>query len=105
MARPGQDHRQRNCLLVPARRRDLPVPPHMLGLRRLGFDVYYVEDSGRWIYDPRLNDISPDAGGNVAAVAEIFDAFGFRGRWAFRGNYPGGRCYGMEEAELLRLYR
>jgi hypothetical protein len=78
---------------------------YMLGLRRLGFDVYYVEDSGRWIYDPRLNDISPDAGGNVAAVAEIFDAFGFRGRWAFRGNYPGGRCYGMEEAELLRLYR
>ncbi len=25
---------------------------YLLGLRRLGYDPYYVEDSGRWIYDP-----------------------------------------------------
>src|SRR5439155_15098967 len=29
----------------------------------------------------------------------------FAGRWAFRGAYPGGECYGMGEAEILRLYR
>ncbi|MBI2834933.1 MAG: hypothetical protein HYX76_10970 [Acidobacteria bacterium] len=78
---------------------------YLIGLRRLGYDVYYVEDSGRWIYDPRLNGPSPDASGNVAAVAPILDAFGFKDRWAFRGNYPGGRCYGMSESAILQLYR
>ena len=29
---------------------------YLVGFKRLGYDVYYVEDSGRWIYDPRIND-------------------------------------------------
>ena len=78
---------------------------YLLGLRRLGYDPYYVEDSGRWIYDPRINDLSPDASGNIATVALILEAHGFSDRWAFRGHYPGGRCYGMEEEDILRLYR
>jgi hypothetical protein len=78
---------------------------YLIGLRRLGYDVYYVEDSGRWIYDPVKYEFSPDASGNVAAVAPILEAHGFAGRWAFRGNYPEGRCYGMTEEEILRLYR
>jgi hypothetical protein len=57
------------------------------------------------VYDPRLNDISPDASGNVAAVAAALEAHGFAGRWAFRGSYPGGRCYGMSEDQIRGLYR
>lgn len=78
---------------------------YLIALRRLGYDPYYVEDSGRWVYDPRRNDLSPDAEGNLAAVVPVLEAHGFAGRWAFRGNYPGGRCYGMTEEQLLRLYR
>jgi hypothetical protein len=78
---------------------------YLLALRRLGYDPYYVEDSGRWVYDPRLNDLTPDATGNLGAVVPILEAHGFAGRWAFRGNYPGGRCYGMSEEAILRLYR
>jgi len=78
---------------------------YLIGLRKLGYDVYYVEDSGRWIYDALKFEFSPDASGNVAAVAPVLEAHGFAGRWAFRGNYPGGRCYGMSEGELLQLYR
>jgi hypothetical protein len=78
---------------------------YLLALRRLGYDPYYVEDSGRWVYDPRINDLTPDAAGNLGAVVPILEAHGFAGRWAFRGNYPGGRCYGMGEEEILRLYR
>src|SRR4030095_15299164 len=73
---------------------------YLLGLRRLGYDVYYVEDSGRWIYDPRLNDLSPDATGNVEAIAPILKAHGLGDRWAFRGAYPGGNSYGLSEAAL-----
>src|SRR5439155_7538810 len=75
------------------------------GLRRLGYDPYYIEDSGRGIYDPHLNDLSPDAGPNIEAVLPALRDHGFGDRWAFRGNYPGGRCYGMTEQEILRLYR
>ena len=78
---------------------------YLIALRRLGYDPYYVEDSGRWVYDPRINDLSPDASGNVAAVVPVLAAHGFAERWAFRGNYPDGRCYGMSEEQILRLYR
>jgi len=77
---------------------------YLIGLQRLGYDAYYVEDSGRWVYDPRINDISPDAQGNIGAVAPILEANGFAGRWAFRGNYPDGRCYGMREEQIVALY-
>jgi hypothetical protein len=78
---------------------------YLLGLRRLGYDPYYVEDSARWIFDPKLNDFAPDASVNVASVASTFEAHGFGGHWAFRGNYDGGRCYGMSEREISELYR
>src|SRR5881398_1860731 len=68
---------------------------YLLGLRDLGWDPYYVEDSGRWIYDPRLNDLSPDASGNVAAVLPALQQHGFGDHWGFRGSYPGGKSYGM----------
>jgi hypothetical protein len=78
---------------------------YLIGLRRLGYDVYYVEDSGRWVYHADSYEFTPDASENVAAVAPILKAHGFDGKWAFRGSYPGGKCYGMTEPELLRLYR
>ena len=78
---------------------------YLIALRRLGYDPYYIEDSGRWIYDPVLNDISPNATPNIEAVAPVLDAHGFGDRWAFRGNYPEGQCYGMTEAQILALYR
>jgi hypothetical protein len=78
---------------------------YMVGLRLLGYDPYYVEDSARWIYDPDINDLSPDASGNIAAVLPALEAHGFGDRWGFRGAYPGGRCYGMTEQQITELYR
>lgn len=78
---------------------------YLIGLRRLGFDPYYVEDSARWIYDPRLNDMAPDPTGNIAMVLPALKAHGFGDRWCFRGCYEGGGCHGLSEAELTQLYR
>ena len=78
---------------------------YLIGLKRLGYDPYYIEDSGRWIYDPKINDLSPDASGNVSSVVPILEAHGFSDRWAFRGNYPDGQCYGMTESQILQLYK
>jgi hypothetical protein len=77
----------------------------LLGLRRLGYDPFYIEDSGRWIYDPKLNGFSPDATGNLSAVVPTLEAHGFKDRWAFRGDYPDGKCYGMTKEKILQLYR
>ena len=33
---------------------------YLEGFRRLGFDAYYVEDTGEWSYDPDQNTISED---------------------------------------------
>jgi len=78
---------------------------YLIGLRRLGYDPYYIEDSGRWIYDPLINEFSPDATGNLKAVVPVLEAHGFGDRWAFRGNYPDGKCYGLTEQQILELYR
>jgi hypothetical protein len=78
---------------------------YLLGLRRLGYDPYYIEDSARWIYDPRINDLSPDATGNLASVVPVLEKYGFKDRWAFRGKYPDGKCYGLSEAQIDALYR
>ncbi len=78
---------------------------YMLGLRQLGYDPYYIEDSGRWVYNPLINDLSPDATENIKRVAPILEDYGFKERWAFRGHYPGGECYGMSETQILKLYQ
>src|SRR6185369_9369852 len=78
---------------------------YLIGLRRLGYDPYYIEDSTRWIYDPLINDLSPDAQRNIDAVAPVLKAHGFGDRWAFRGKYPDGKCYGMTEPQIEQLYR
>lgn len=78
---------------------------YLIGLRKLGYDVYYVEDSGRWVYDPVARSITGDALPNVTRVAKTLEAHGFQGKWVFRGAYPNGPCYGMTEQELFALYR
>jgi len=78
---------------------------YLIGLRRLGYDVYYVEDSGRWPYNPDTYLFSPDASANVGMVAPVLEKHGFAGHWVFRGNYEGGSCYGMTEEQLMKLYR
>ncbi len=78
---------------------------YLIALRRLGYDVYYIEDSARWIYDPQLNDLSPDPTGNLAAIVPTLAAHDFADKWAFRGKYPEGKCYGMSDAQIDALYR
>ena len=78
---------------------------YLIGLRQLGWDVYYVEDSARWLYDPVARTTTADATGNLARVAPALAAHGFEGKWGFRGAYPGGRCYGLDEHQIRQLYR
>jgi hypothetical protein len=78
---------------------------YLIGLRRLGWDVYYVEDSSRWVFDVTDFELTPDASANIEMVAPVLDRYGFSGKWVFRAGSEGSKCYGMSENELKRLYR
>ncbi len=77
---------------------------YLIGLRRLGYDPYYVEDSGRWVYDPNRQEPSPDPTPNISAVVPALEEHGFGDRWAFRGVYRGGSCYGLSDLQIVELY-
>ena len=61
---------------------------YVLGLARLGHDVYYIEDSGQWPYNPdggpSGNDwIAYDCARNVEHLARTMARFGLEHRWAY----------------------
>ena len=78
---------------------------YLEGLRRLGWDVYYVEDSSRWVFDLKDFELTPEASANVELVAPVLEKYGFGEKWVFRGGYEGGKCYGMSEGQLSQLYK
>ena len=77
---------------------------YLLGLRRLGYDPYYIEDSGRWVLETDMSDLTPDADPNVKAIAPVLEAYGFKDRWAFRGQYEGGKNYGIDSHKVDQLF-
>jgi len=77
---------------------------YLLGLKRLGWDVYYVEDSARDLYDPIKNDFTSDPAGNIEAVAPFLESHGFEDKWCFR-SHAQNRCYGLGDSQLHQLYR
>ncbi len=79
---------------------------YLNGLRKIGWDVYYVEDSARPIYHIDAGSYTYDyeGTGNIAALGPVLDAHGYAGRWAFHDQHAG-RCHGMPLGELRRLYR
>lgn len=56
---------------------------YLLGFQRLGWDVYYVEDSGASPYDPEAGGVTGECGYAVRYVGEVMRRFGLDGRWAY----------------------
>jgi hypothetical protein len=69
---------------------------YVLGLARLGHEVWYVEDSGQWPYHPDADGLVDDCDHNVAYLDEVMTRFGLGDRWAYR--FPRGpRWFGLSE--------
>jgi hypothetical protein len=78
---------------------------YLIGLRRLGYDVYYVEAHARtpaMLMERDEDDSSALAAGFIDRVLRRFD---FQDHWAFHALHDDGRCYGMSEGQLRELYR
>lgn len=78
---------------------------YLEGFRRLGFDVYYVEDTQIWPYDPEKNSLTDDCAYSLAVIESVMTAHGFAGRWAYRSVIHGEECFGMPAEELRRLFK
>lgn len=77
----------------------------LVGLERLGFDVYYVEAHARTptMFMEREDD-DPEARA-AAFLDRVLRRFGRGRHWAYHALHADGRCYGLSELELKRLYR
>ena len=79
---------------------------HVAGLRRLGFDVWYVEDSDRPVRDAETWAPIWDCVANVKFLARYMDKIGLGDRWVFRVPGDAEQCYGaLDVTGLSRLYR
>lgn len=81
------------------------VAQYVEGFRRLGHDVFYLEDTCRWPYDPEAETVCDDASGAVAYVERLMDRCSMSGRWAYVDVAQGGRVHGVENPTLARVLR
>src|SRR6516165_2108039 len=56
---------------------------YLLGLRQLGWDAWYVEDSGANPYDPRAESVAMACGYNLAYLRRAMAGYGFGERWVY----------------------
>jgi hypothetical protein len=74
---------------------------YLLGLRALGHEVFYIEDTGECVYDPVQNTRSTDPSYGTSYINRALEPYGLGGRWAFV-NYDG--TYHGHNDETVRRY-
>jgi hypothetical protein len=72
------------------------------GFRQLGHDVFYLEDTEMWPYDPVNNTVTDDCSYNVAYLRNVMDKFGLSDRWIYR-NAPDASYHGLPEPDVKNL--
>jgi len=76
---------------------------YLEGFRRLGYEVYYVEDTGDWPYDPDQNIITDDCRYTLKYLARVMDWCGMPNRWAYRFR-PTGEVFGPAAPRFSNLF-
>ncbi len=77
---------------------------YLVGLERLGFEAWYVEDHGANPYDPRANSVVMDCSANVAFLRRAMESHGLAGRWAY-WDAINDVYHGLGRDEVRALYR
>ena len=77
---------------------------YLVGLERLGYEVYYVEDSGAAPYDPRSGGRTDDYTYACQYVADMMRRIGLADRWAYL-DMARGVTHGPAGPRLPALYR
>lgn len=77
---------------------------YVVGLARLGHDVYYIEDTGQWPYSPSRRGTAEEPGEAVAHLARIMDRFGLGDAWAYRFPWQS-QWFGLSETRRRDVLR
>lgn len=79
---------------------------YIVGLQRLGHEVYYIEDSARLPYDPVAYEVNESYRYAAKVLDDLGREFGFEGRWAYCARYlRTPECAGMSLERVRELYR
>ena len=79
---------------------------YMVGLQRLGHDVYYIEDSARLPYNPQTFEVTDEFGYAARILNQLAREFGFEHRWAYCARYlPAKPTAGLRLPKIQQLYR
>src|SRR6266581_8727226 len=73
---------------------------YLVGLQRLGYDVYYVEAHARTPSMFMERDDDDSSALAAAFIDRVLRRFDLGGKWAFHALHDDGRCYGMTESQL-----
>jgi hypothetical protein len=81
------------------------------GFRRLGHDVYYIEDTGGWAYHPLRTNADHEAEDAyeinlqyaVSHVARVMSSHGLEDRWAYRSRVDD-RIFGLSKTQVANAF-
>jgi hypothetical protein len=77
---------------------------YVLGLTRLGHDVYYIEDTGQWPYNPSQKGLARDCSSNVKYLSNVMSSFGLSAKWAYR--FPlQSQWFGLATRERMAVIK
>ena len=79
---------------------------YVSGLRRLGHDVFYIEDSARLPYNPETFEVTDEFEYAAKVLGRLAREFNFKHRWAYCARYlPGNPTAGLSLKKIQQLYR
>src|SRR5438067_7968443 len=79
---------------------------YIVGLQRLGHDVYYIEDSARLPYNPETFEVNDEFDYAAKVLDRLASEFNFKNRWAFCARYlKKNPTTGMPLKSIRQLYR
>jgi hypothetical protein len=79
---------------------------YIVGLQRLGHDVYFIEDSARLPYNPETFEVTDEFDYASSILARMAKDFGFENRWGYCARYlPKNPTAGLPLKKIRQLYR
>src|SRR5207302_9849042 len=79
---------------------------YIVGLQRLGHDVFYIEDSARLPYSPETFEVNNEFDYAARLLNRLSGEFGFKNRWAFCARYLRDQpAAGLSLQKIRELYR
>jgi hypothetical protein len=76
---------------------------YLVALEKLGYEAWYVEDSGTNPYDPRAESVVMSCDYNLGYLRRVMERFGLGERWAYRCGVDE-TYHGLSREGISRLY-